>query len=198
MFFPHQKSCFPGCWKTVCERELLAHGTHLVRLQLSLIPVICFVIPSYMFFVCLWIVFWKKTNLCQAIGSYRFVSKKNPVFRCRHFQPARMDPQELRISFAHRSKLSPFDPSVAWLSTKKKYKVTLYGTTVSHHLWKTKIIFNIDFSGDMLVPRRVLVINGVMGKWPKIIGFHWVLFHLYKWNCIILTCNCFFFSGPPW
>lgn len=40
-----------------------------------------------------------------------------------------------------------------------------------------------------------LVINGVMGKWPKIIGFHWVLFHLYKWNCIILTCNCFFF-GP--
>ena len=111
--------------------------------------------------------FLEKTNLCQAIGSYRFCFKKDPVFRCRHFQPARTDPQELRISFAHRSKLSPFDPSVAWLSTKKKYKVTLYGTTVSHHLWKTKIIFNIDFSGDMLVPRWVLVINGVMGKWPK-------------------------------
>ena len=150
-----------------------------------------------MFFVCLWIVFKKKTNLCQAIGSYRFCFKKDPVFRCRHFQPARVDAQELRISFAHRSKLSPFDPSVAWLSTKKKYKVTLYGTTVSHHLWKTKIIFNIDFSGDMLVPRRVLVINGVMGKWPKIIGFHWVLFHLYKRNCIILTCNCFFFRAHP-
>ena len=128
----------------------------------SLIHVFCLFMNSFL----------EKNKLVSSNRFLSFCFKKDPVFRCRHFQPARMDPQELRISFAHRSKLSPFDPSVAWLSTKKKYKVTLYGTTVSHHLWKTKIIFNIDFSGDMLVPRRVLVINGVMGKWPKIIGFH--------------------------
>ena len=114
--------------------------------------------------------FLEKTQTCVKqwvlIFLIVFVSKKTRYFDVATSNP-RTDPQELRISFAHRSKLSPFDPSVAWLSTKKKYKVTLYGTNISHHLWKTKIIFNIDFSGDMLVPRWVLVINGVMGKWPK-------------------------------
>jgi len=35
-------------------------------------------------------------------------------------------------------------------------KVTLQGTNISH-LGKRKIIFKMDFSGDILVPRRVSI-----------------------------------------
>ena len=71
-FFPHQKSCFPGCWKTICERELLAPGTHLVRLQLWLVPVICFVIPFIHVFCLFMNSFLEKKQTC--VKQYQFLS----------------------------------------------------------------------------------------------------------------------------
>ena len=71
-----------------------------------------------------------------------------------------------------------YDWSMAW-----KTKATLQEINISH-LGKRKIIFKMDFSGDMLVPRRV-----VPHSFPRLVSF--CCLHGSK----LLMHPCFFNQG---
>ena len=65
---------------------------------------------------------------------------------------------QLAVSFVstltHEEDDFPSKGGPKWNSNPDPQNSTLYGTSISHR-WKRKIIFKIDFSGDMLASRRV-------------------------------------------